>query len=193
MHTKTRSLNFVVIEGVDGVGKTTLARKLEEECGYYYLYTMPIPFKKIRSELESLQYPDARFFFYLTCVIAFQRELCALLNEGYKVVVDRYVYSTIVMHNAMGVNVECVNIKELPIMTPDISILLTCDSYERNKRILSRGLEKQEYIRTKGPMLDRAQLNFVSLKDVFQIIDTTNKTKDDIFRLTIAILRNCNA
>ncbi|MCF6276245.1 MAG: AAA family ATPase [Candidatus Magasanikbacteria bacterium] len=176
------------MEGVDGVGKTTLAKKLEEELGYYYLYTMLELFKSIRLRVELLKYPEVRFYFYITCVIAFQKELATLLNAGHKVFADRYIYSIIIMHKVMGVIVDCVDINLLPIITPNISILLTCDPRERNRRIWKREIKKQKYTHLDEFVLNRAQLYFMSLKNVFYVIDTTKKTEESVFNSVKSIL-----
>ena len=46
---------LVVIEGVDAVGKTTIARMIEEAFGYTYLYTPQEPFSVIRNLVEEMQ------------------------------------------------------------------------------------------------------------------------------------------
>lgn len=180
--------SFVVIEGVDGVGKTTLARQLQEAYGYYYLYTLPEPFKRIRMEIELLKFPAARFFYYLSCVITFQRELKQLLDQDYKVVVDRYIYSTIAMHKAMGVDTRCVSVEMLPISLPDAIILLTCDSTERNRRIYLRATDKPEYVRSMSPLLDKAQVLFLEFGDTMRVIDTTELNPQQVFETTCEVI-----
>ncbi len=44
----------VAVEGVDLVGKTTLAERLAKDFGLHYLYTPQPPFTKIRHEVEEL-------------------------------------------------------------------------------------------------------------------------------------------
>ncbi|MBN1585529.1 AAA family ATPase [Candidatus Uhrbacteria bacterium] len=180
--------NFVAIEGVDGVGKTTIAQKMVENYGYVYRYTLPEPFGKIRKAVDDLGHPDARFFYYLSCVIGFQRELLSLLVSGERVVVDRYIYSTFVMHEAMGASVNCVDMASLPIVFPDKTILLSCSSEVRNSRILMRGKESQDYIQSKSNEFDRASRYFYEISNQMSVVETTDMNSDEVYRAVSGIL-----
>ena len=129
---------MVVIEGIDGVGKTTLAHLLEERLGYIYLYTPQSPFADIREEIEKAKDINTRFFYYLASVVAIQPYLTAMISQGKRVVVDRYIYSTIAMHQVLGANVSAVTMEQLPIRWPDYGIHLTAIVSERIKRLSLR-------------------------------------------------------
>lgn len=171
--------SLVVIEGVDGVGKTTLAKKFEKELGYRYVYPVPAPFKSIRNRVEKLGDIEVRFWYYLASNIALQQVLRRMIASGKRVVLDRYLYSTMASHKAMGATVECVDFSKTPHMIPDRGILLTCSSEVRNARILSRGLENHEYLQRQGPVLDETQRLLQGYP--LRAIDTSNATEDQVF------------
>lgn len=171
--------HLVVIEGVDGVGKTTLAKRFRRELGYKYIYSVPGPFETIRKQIEALGDIEARFWYYLAGNVMLQRELKRILASGNRIVLDRYLYSTMASHQAMGATVACVDLSRVPYIVPDLAILLTCAPEVRNKRILSRGLEKEEYLKREGPILDTTEQLLRNFP--LQVIDTTNINEEEVF------------
>lgn len=154
---------ILVIEGVDCVGKTILAKSIASKLGFRYLYTPQSPLSVIRKEIESLDDSNTRFFYYLASVIAVQRKIRSDIDLGRSVVIDRYIHSTLVMHRVLGVDVSCVNIEKLPIVWPTISVLLMATSATRSLRREKRD-GSQDYdqrIEQSVGLLDRAQKAFV--------------------------------
>lgn len=182
---------LVVIEGVDSVGKTTIARMLEDELGYSYLYTPQPPLSTIRGMVEEMNEINTRFFCYLTSVIAVQPRLKDLLASGKKVVVDRYIYSTMAMHSVLGASVHAVSMRNLPILWPDAGFLLTAASDVRIARMDARA---------KQPTHDRRIERFVKeAEDALDIyrsfgeltpLDTTFLTVEGVFNEFKRILRS---
>jgi len=182
---------LVVIEGVDSVGKTTIARMLEDELGYSYLYTPQPPLSTIRGMVEEMNDINTRFFYYLTSVIAVQPRLIDILASGKKVVVDRYIYSTMAMHSVLGASVHAVAMRDLPILWPDAGFLLTAASDVRITRMNARA---------KQPTHDRRIERFVAeAEDALEIyrsfgelmpLDTTFLTIEEVFTELKRILRS---
>lgn len=163
-----------VIEGVDCVGKTTLAKSIASKLGFRYLYTPQPPLSVIRKEIESLDDSNTRFFYYLTSVIAVQRKIRSDIDLGRSVVIDRYIHSTLVMHRMLGVDVSCVNIERLPILWPTVSVLLTATSETRTARRDKRD-GSQDYdqrIEQSVGLLDRAQKAFEDSHQWSLILET---------------------
>lgn len=182
---------LIVIEGVDAVGKTTIARMLEEAFGYTYLYTPQAPFNIIRNLVEEMEDIDTRFFYYLSSVISVQPRLKTLLSSGKKVVIDRYVHSTMAMHMALGAKVQSVNMRELPIVWPDVGILLTTRTDVRIKRMESRAKQPthDKKIERFIKEAEEAETIYRSFNDLSQI-DTTDITIDQVFAATVQLLRS---
>ena len=165
---------ILVIEGVDCVGKTTLAKAIASKRGFRYLYTPQLPLAVIRREIESLDDPNTRFFYYLASVVAVQRTIQTDLDAGRNVVIDRYIHSTLVMHRMLGVDVSCVNIEKLPILWPTVSVLLTATSEtrvaRRDKRDGSQDYDQR--IEQSVGLLDRAQKAFADSHQWSLVLET---------------------
>ena len=128
---------FIVIEGIDGVGKTTLCKKLSKELNAFYFHTPFKPFKRLKNNIEELKNPSIRFYYYLTSVLACTPLLESILKES-SIVCDRYIWSTIAYHRALGVDTSCIQIDKLPIIKPDHSFYIYLNEEERRKRINTR-------------------------------------------------------
>ena len=182
---------IVIIEGVDCVGKTTLAESICDELGWSYVYTPREPFSKIRKDIENMKDLNARFFYYISCVIGVQQYIKSLLDDGKNVVVDRYVYSTFAMHKSLGVNTDCVDCNKMNIYYGDCKILLSASSEVRSQRILQRnvGLVTDFSIEQRQDVLDKAQAEFRKMS--FQEIETDNLSIDEVYDRAINIIKNC--
>lgn len=182
---------LVVIEGTDAVGKTTIARMLEDIYGYTYLYTPQAPFGVIRSLVEEMEDINTRFFYYLASVIGVQPQLNALMSSGKKVVIDRYIYSTIAMHSVLGAKVQSVKMRELPIVWPNVGILLTARRDVRMKRMESRAKQPthdkkiERFVRE----AEEAEVVYRSFGDLAPI-DTSDFTIDQVFAKSVQLLRS---
>ena len=182
---------LVVIEGVDAVGKTTIARMLENAFGYTYLYTPQAPLSVIRSLVEEMEDINTRFFYYLTSVIGVQQQLKSMLSSGKKVVIDRYVYSTMAMHTVLGAGVQAVVMRELPIVWPDAGILLTAQNDIRIRRIEARAKHPTHDKRIERFIkeAEEAETIYRSFKELSPI-DTTDLTIDQVFAVSAELLRS---
>lgn len=87
---------FVVFEGLDGAGKTTLARHVAAALGAVYMTTPSPRVRVFREELLDAfgTCQEAAQLFYLATVFAASREVDAHLAAGRSVVLDRYFLST---------------------------------------------------------------------------------------------------
>lgn len=131
--------HFIVVEGLDATGKTTLCRKLCESLDCEYLYSVPDEYTRFR---ESILIPnsgkESRFLYYLSGVLAQREKIRLILNQNKDVVMDRFIYSTIAYHSAYGVNTDCLDLSKLNIIWPTKTILLTTETDIRKMRLLSR-------------------------------------------------------
>jgi dTMP kinase len=87
---------FIVVEGLDGSGKSTCAAQLAEHIGAEHMTTPSPGVRRFRDDLiegfGSSQ--EAKQLFYLATVFAASDEVSALLQRGRSVVLDRYFLST---------------------------------------------------------------------------------------------------
>ncbi|MGB2738944.1 MAG: dTMP kinase [Cognaticolwellia sp.] len=132
---------FIVIEGLDGVGKSTIAKALAEAIGAEVLSTPGKKFNDIREQLDSI-YQDnhqARQLFYMSTVVSISEQVRELINKGKNVIVDRYWLSTQVYHQWKSENnhFELADV-ENKILIPDITLYLHLPLEQRKNRLSER-------------------------------------------------------
>lgn len=128
---------FVVIEGIDGVGKTTCAKSIADKMNAFLYKTPSGIFEKTRKEIEKLKDNQVRLAFYLASVIYASNKINKLVPHQV-VICDRYIYSTIAYHKALGVDLSYINFKKLPILFPDFCFYLYATEKERRQRMAHR-------------------------------------------------------
>jgi len=121
-----------VLEGIDGSGKTTIANMLVEklsELGYLAAYT----YEPTNSELIGLvltKYGDLRdphvdaLLFALDRLLHVKTTIKPLLEKGFVVVGDRYLYSSIAYQAAYGAQLDWVMEVNKWALKPDLAIYL---------------------------------------------------------------------
>lgn len=131
---------FVVLEALDGVGKTTLARSLAVALGGVAMNT---PGDGLRGVSDAVlaglgPHQEARCLFYAGSVLARGREASETVTRGQSVVMDRYWLSTIAYARARGVLADLSQVEAL-VPVPHLTVLLTLDEQERQRRLVGRG------------------------------------------------------
>lgn len=128
---------FFVFEGLSGSGKTTIAKKFAKKIGAKYFKTPPHPLDEIRDFIDDGNLTD-RYYFYLNSIFLSSELIKKTLYKKH-VVCDRYIYTTLAFHAALGVTVH--SVEELPFLKkPDHVFLVECQNKLRHSRLLSRGL-----------------------------------------------------
>jgi len=86
---------FIVIEGLDGSGKSTVADELSQLLGAELYKTPPADYSVIREFVNNSENRDAAFYYYLSSVFHASSQIEALIQKGKSVVCDRYYYTTL--------------------------------------------------------------------------------------------------
>lgn len=134
---------IIAIEGIDGSGKTTIAKILSEDLGMLYLKTPDWPFSSIRKYFDQ-KCTDARvrMHFYIGCLWdAYLKAIRASKYQG--VIFDRYILSTTAYHSVLCCGrYDAKKIIELSSPPPaDLNIFLKTGINISQRRIIERGTE----------------------------------------------------
>ncbi len=133
---------FVVLEGHDAAGKTTVAKELERSLGGVYIKTPGSRYASIRQAMDSEASAETRFLFYLMSVSDASDEIRAM-RKNEDVVCDRYFWSSLVGYAAhSGKTLEQVTAMAHPLIEhleqPDDVILLYTSEEEQIRRLVER-------------------------------------------------------
>ena len=131
---------FLVLEGLDGSGKTTVAKRAAEIIGARYMTT---PSEAVRAHREAIvtsfgPSQEAAQLFYLATVLAASREVEACLTSGVSVVLDRYFLSTQVYAEFRGSQLRIEDEIERLLRPADFTIFLDASLDLRRSRMAQR-------------------------------------------------------
>lgn len=135
-------LPLIVLEGLDGTGKTTISSKLAEQLTArgvpaVALSTPPEDYKLLVRYVGGRCSVEAKYLFFLSGVLHASELIDSMLPTT-AVVCDRYIYSTIAYHEALGSKLR-IDTASLNIIEPDFKFWLTVtDDAERRRRVRSR-------------------------------------------------------
>jgi thymidylate kinase len=132
---------FIVIEGLDGVGKSTVTKALATAINAVVLTTPGDKFKGIRDQLEVIYHDNhqARQLFYMSTVVSISEQVRELISKGNHVIVDRYWLSTQVYHHWKSghKHFELADV-EKSLLVPDVTLYLELPLEQRRKRLSAR-------------------------------------------------------
>lgn len=142
----SKRAKFVVLEGLDGVGKTTLASGLAEHYRGVHMDTPGERFTDIRSTVLTALEEDqlGRALFYAATVSAQGRKARQIISSGQSVIMDRYWASTIAYAKARGVTAN-LDPLTLEFECPDVVVLITLDEQHRRTRLRKRGMTDEDH------------------------------------------------
>ncbi len=127
---------FIVVEGISGVGKTTVAQELAKKLNAIYIKTPITPLDKMRAEIDTEYCSEAKALYYLAGIAELSKRITKLL-ETTSVVVDKYIYSSLVYPKINGVHFEIPTWAN--IRNPDYGFLVTVNEATRLERLVKRG------------------------------------------------------
>jgi len=142
---------FIAVEGIDGSGKTTVIAEVAKALPRVYITREPSggPIGRLLKEWAlrggtADPHVDA-LLFAADRVEHYKREIEPRLREGYIVITERYVESSIAYQGAAGVPIEYILYINSVVPRPHLTIILDVDPAEAVKRIKARErLEKFE-------------------------------------------------
>jgi|ECHhosMinimDraft_1075155.scaffolds.fasta_scaffold00334_9 dTMP kinase len=178
-------MKLVAIEGIDGSGKTTLARSLKSSLeSKVRVEITSEPFNEgVIRMIESSGWEDP---VYLTLLFAADRALHLKWIHSLNVdlvITDRYLFSSMAYQTAMGVDLEWIKAVNSKFPMPDLTILLDIPLSVARSRIRQ---DDRFRFRKKEAILQRAREIYMELSRSynFKVIDAT-KPSEEVLREAI--------
>jgi thymidylate kinase len=177
---------FIVFEGIDASGKTTVARLLENHLQAVYYATPPKEFLVRREEVDLSASADDHYHFYLDGIHQASAEIWKLLSEGKIVIGDRYWVTTYIYHLVMGVTVSREDFKD--IVLPDTTVLLTVSSEVQASRFAQRGMSAgdRRMLNQQEVLSREFKKFFVAEEKHLVAIDTSHLTASEVMAQVLA-------
>lgn len=185
---------IVAIEGMDGVGKTTLAKRLVKELDYKYIKE---PLEELFEVDSIIKISEKVFKNYNSNFIALYLSLgdnyVLQKYKGENVIIDRHVLLNYYW-NGNSENDELFKVENKLFGKPDLTIVLEASVETRRKRLMDRDkndkdlndLNKMQYGYDK--MIDFLNEN----NYCYRVIHTDNLSIDKVYQETINILNEFN-
>jgi len=178
---------FIVIEGMDGVGKTSITKLLAEYLDGITYKVPPYELSDIRTHIDdSNQY--SKFFYYLSATYYASERILSIISSGKNVVCDRYYQTTFSAYDDDVISL--VNTEQIinNFYKPDFCFLLTVSEEERLKRLNKRGYLSEDDIESIENQVAREKQMAKYYKMDMIKIDTTKKTEKDILYEIVKII-----
>jgi len=149
----------IVLEGLEGTGKTSLAIRVCKRDSYQYIKTPPPEYNSVRSFVAAQNSPDMEFYFYLSGVFAVQSKLKPFKGARQHIIVDRYIHTPIAYH-ARGAKFSYPAFEEARLLRADLTIHVTCNATERVQRKEQRGFH----------LFERAEFDDEKIESYFRAV-----------------------
>lgn len=173
---------FIVFEGLDACGKTTLSSLYAKERDSVVHSAVVEEAKELRQVIDSYQSKESALLFFLLNNFLKSHEVSGALESG-DVIVDRYIFSTLAYQTIMlGEDIvkqvfDALKVTQ-NILLPEVIVFIKADAETINSRIEARGGELQWYgdAVTQNNCVETAYKNIFKWFDIPIVeVDTSDK------------------
>lgn len=174
---------FVVCEGLDAAGKTTVMKHALKKLGNDYVYNKGLTSDTVIGKVAP-KIPST-LTFLIELLYNTKRRVKPFLESGKTVLQDRYYLSVLshVPSSSTWYNKVFVKLFEKYLLKPDTLVYFTVSKEERIKRLLEMGYNKHHYDLISNPtLIDLREEKYSEFYNKFKgtkyKIDTTGKSLD---------------
>lgn len=175
---------FVVIEGMDGSGKSTITKLLAKKLNAVVYKTPPSELIPIRKYIDDCNEQNSKLFYYMACNFYASSQIQRILGTGKSVVCDRYYYTTISTYYDVleSLTLDFVKSSEVLIsklLKPNFAFFLDISEEEREKRIIARENVSLDDLESIDPSISCKNLEMYEKMDLTKIY-TDNLSADQV-------------
>lgn len=193
---------FIVVEGIDGAGKSTVADILSANGNISCLETPQYPFLTIKQQVLEQAAPLARLLYFMAANAQISETVSTSVSTQ-DVILVRYIWSTVAYHAA----IERIKVEEvLPmceplihrIKMPDLVVFLAVDREVQKSRLNNRIDDKlQTVLGESDDFHERLKVAyhdaFTTIQVPYVIIDTTKHDAAYIAQIVQGLLSNSSS
>ena len=186
---------FIVFEGIDGVGKTSLAQKLSHQLNYKFIETPlselmfnnPQIYAKVVDYIHSYLHGFLRAWFYSFSNLYLSEKYCQEHSTNQRnLITNRYVVSNFAYNSDNYTGNFFANLFQF-LAKPDLTIYLTADLETIKQRISNRNKDDKDLLQVEYNKNVREPLMLNFLKQNYNakqvaIINTTNLNLDEVYK-----------
>ena len=186
---------FIVFEGIDGVGKTSLAQKLSHQLNYKFIETPlselmfnnPQIYAKVVDYIHSYLPGFLRAWFYSFSNLYLSEKYCQEHSTNQRnLITNRYVVSNFAYNSDNYMGNFFANLFQF-LAKPDLIIYLTADLETIKQRISNRNKDDKDLLQVEYNKNVREPLMLNFLKQNYNakqvaIINTTNLNLDEVYK-----------
>ncbi len=183
------SARFIVFEGIDGSGKSSLIEKLDQHDFYFTYEPTGSEVGQIADRIAGENTsPYLDMFLYMADRVSHTEDIRKKIESGKSVICDRYWGSTVAYQSAYDdISLDYAEEVQRPfILEPDITILFDLDPEVALERISGREI-RSKY--EKLEFLNKVRENYLILaeKHGWVVIDAEN-TPEEVFSRVESLL-----
>jgi len=160
---------LIVVEGIDGAGKTTIAKYLVNTLisnGFKAIYTRepyhPQIIKLLESKGKELGAIMEALLLAADRYLHIQEVIKPHLEVGYYVICDRYYYSSLTYQTARGADINWIRTINFFIIRPDVSIYLDVNPEVGLSRLSKNSERRLRYLED-IELLRKVRSNYLNL------------------------------